>query len=208
MSRVSKKQDEVFQLDHFKCIIHERLLREKLRLSRAKLERFLHQCSTLDTLSFKKVKDEYHFYAPKLLEIMDRDSKKARPERGHVAPKIKIEDKEEDKYKEEEQNQNVLELASYSELEEIYFQHAKQTNKEGIDLLLEMKFKKADLPKLLQATLVYKKYVRKTAIEKSFIKGFKTFIETWEQWLDEHAGFCVDTSQPVSSWSGISEIIP
>lgn len=76
---------------------HERLLREKFRLGSAKVQAWLNQSQTLALLSFKKTGSIYEISMPKLLEILDRDSKRARPERGSAAPRNK---KEEDKKQE------------------------------------------------------------------------------------------------------------
>jgi hypothetical protein len=103
--KIEKQKDEELETSHFKCVLNERVVREKLRMRSTKVELFLNSCSTLVLLQFTKVKDEFHFSIPKLLECMDRDSKRARTERGPTAPKI--EDKEEDKDKDKESFREV-----------------------------------------------------------------------------------------------------
>lgn len=103
-SKLEKEPDQKFTEDHLKFTFNERIVREKLRMRSTKVELFLNYCSTLDLLQFTKDQDEIIFYFPKLLESMDRDTKRARQVRGIGAPKIKNkeEDKEEDKDKEED----------------------------------------------------------------------------------------------------------
>lgn len=90
------KSEEVSE-DHLRFTFHERILREKLRMRSTKVELFLNYCATLDLLQVHKNSEEFHFYFPKLLESMDRDSRRARPVRDKNAPKIKNKDKDKDK---------------------------------------------------------------------------------------------------------------
>lgn len=104
--KLEKEADETYTEDHLKFTFNERIVREKLRMRSTKVELFLNYCATLDLLQFTKVEDEITFYFPKLLESMDRDSKRARTERADGAPKNKIKNKiknkEEDKDKEKD----------------------------------------------------------------------------------------------------------
>jgi hypothetical protein len=97
-AKLEKERHEELTDAHCQFRFNERLLREKLRLSSAKVELMLNQCSTLDLLSFSKIKDEFNIQMPKLLESLDRQSKRARPERGQSVPKDKDKDKDKDIY--------------------------------------------------------------------------------------------------------------
>ncbi len=97
--KLEKRADEEYADEHLNFIFNERLVREKLRMRATKVELFLNFCATLDLLLFTKVEDEFHISFPKLLESMDRDSKRARHCRVTAAPKRKKKEKEEDKEK-------------------------------------------------------------------------------------------------------------
>lgn len=87
--KLEKRQNEEVSDDHFMFTFNERIIREKLRMRSTKVELFLNYCVTLDLLQFHKNSQEFNFYFPKLLESLDRDSKRARARRGHGAPKKK-----------------------------------------------------------------------------------------------------------------------
>jgi hypothetical protein len=102
-SKLQKNPDEEFTEAHCSFYLHPRLIRERLRVSQTKLESWLDLCQTLALLTWEKVEHEFYLHVPKLLESLDRDTKRARTVRAEVAPKKKIkikikkEDKEEDK---------------------------------------------------------------------------------------------------------------
>lgn len=87
--KMEKEGDETFSEKHTNFVFNERIIREKLRMRSTKVELFLNSCATLDLLQFTKVKDEYNFSFPKLLECLDRDANRAREDRAPAAPKIK-----------------------------------------------------------------------------------------------------------------------
>lgn len=91
--KMVKGDDETFSEKHTTFTFNERIIREKLRMRSTKVELFLNSCATLDLLQFTKVKDEYNFSFPKLLESLDRDANRARTERDTTAPKNKIKNK-------------------------------------------------------------------------------------------------------------------
>lgn len=101
VDKMDKARDEEFTEIHCKFRFSERLVREKLRMRSTKVELFLNYSSTLDLLQFVKLEDELHFYIPKLLEYLDKDTKRARPRRGLVAANTGL-DIEEDKEIEKE----------------------------------------------------------------------------------------------------------
>lgn len=106
--KLDKGLDEVFTEDHCRFVFNERQVREKLRMRSTKVELFLNSCVTLVLLQFTKVKDEYSFYVPKLLESLDRDSKRARTERAESAPKKK--NKKKNKKEEKEYKKDFFEV--------------------------------------------------------------------------------------------------
>lgn len=87
--KLDKKEEEEFSVAHCNFRFHERVLRTKLRVSSRNLRKFLGICSELSqvfsTFSGNQIEIEF----PKLLESLDRDSKRARAVRGQSAPKIK-----------------------------------------------------------------------------------------------------------------------
>jgi hypothetical protein len=60
------------------CIFnfHQRILRQNLRLSLAKVELILGRCSTLALLSYEKVDKNFKIYNPNLLKFLHRGSKR------------------------------------------------------------------------------------------------------------------------------------
>lgn len=92
--KLKKEPEEGFTAEHCRFTFNERTLREKLRMRSTKVELFLNSCSTLVLLQFTRTEDEFNFYVPKLLECLDRDSRRARHDRVQAAPKIKSKEKE------------------------------------------------------------------------------------------------------------------
>lgn len=65
---------------------HQRVVRQNLRISPAKLERLLGVCQANGLLSFQFIGNELEIKMPMLLELLDYDSKKSRQRRASVAP--------------------------------------------------------------------------------------------------------------------------
>lgn len=82
-----------------KFVFHERIFRERCRLSGTNVARMLDQCATLGLLSWTKVDSELHIEMPKLLEYLDKDQRRARTSVTSGAQKRA---EEEEKEKEEE----------------------------------------------------------------------------------------------------------
>lgn len=95
--KLTKHVDEEYTEAHCHFVFNERFLRDNLRLSGAKVVAFLSQYSTLALLSFKITGPEIHIHMPKLLESLDRDTKRARHLRVTPAPKRKRKREEKDK---------------------------------------------------------------------------------------------------------------
>lgn len=95
--KLEKNRDEECQIEHCVFDFNPSTLRKNLRISSTKLEKFLNKTSELSLLSWKKAEQKFIIEMPKLLESLDRDSRRARPERATAAPKRESEDKELDK---------------------------------------------------------------------------------------------------------------
>jgi hypothetical protein len=97
--KLEKDKSEEYTEAHCRFVFNERFLRSNLRIGRAKVRAILNQCQTLALLSFQISENEIQIDMPKLLECLDRDSKRARTERAPTAPKKKrkIKKKEEEK---------------------------------------------------------------------------------------------------------------
>lgn len=98
--KLDKNPSEEFTESHCNFTFHEKILRQNLRLSKGKLETFLGFCQGFSLLFFKKSESLYEIGMPKLLESLDRDTKRARTERAMAAPKKKKEDKDKEEDKE------------------------------------------------------------------------------------------------------------
>lgn len=96
--KLEKEDHEEFTEAHCHFRFHERVLRTKLRVSPRNLRKFLNICSELSQVFSTFTKNTVEINFPKLLESLDRDSKRARQDRGQPAPKkkIKIKNKEAD----------------------------------------------------------------------------------------------------------------
>jgi hypothetical protein len=91
--KLEKEDHEEFTEAHCQFRFHERVLRTKLRVSPRNLRKFLNICSELSQVFSSFAKNTVEINFPKLLESLDRDSKRARQERGLPAPKKKIKNK-------------------------------------------------------------------------------------------------------------------
>lgn len=92
MEKLTKDRDEEFTDAHCHFRFTARTLKNAFRVNRAKVESMLNHFSTLALLSLEVDDQEFKIHMPKLLEYLDRDSKRTRPRRGLA--RIKIEDKD------------------------------------------------------------------------------------------------------------------
>lgn len=91
---------------------HQRIVRQKLRISLAKLERLLSVCQGNGLLSFHFYESFVEIKMPILLDLLDRDAKNARLRRAKNAQKPRLDkelelDLEEEKNKKEKKNYNT-----------------------------------------------------------------------------------------------------
>jgi hypothetical protein len=89
--KMVKNPNETFTNVHTKFRFSERLVRQKLRISRTKVEEILNFFQTFSLLSWEKVDNELHIEIPKLLESLDRDQRRARQVRDNAAPSARLE---------------------------------------------------------------------------------------------------------------------
>lgn len=96
--KLIKDDAEEFTVEHCNFTFHHRYIRDTLETHQLKnLLMYLRSMSDVGLMSFECVGDVISICMPKLLECMDRDTKRARKPRGDSAPKKKNKDKEEDK---------------------------------------------------------------------------------------------------------------
>lgn len=87
--KLEKEESEEYTEAHCHFRFHESILRKKLRVSSKNLQKFLRICSELSVVFSTFSQDIVEIEMPKLLECLDRDARRARPERGPSAPKRK-----------------------------------------------------------------------------------------------------------------------
>lgn len=183
--KLDKKASEEFTESHCNFSFHEKILRQNLRLSRVKLEIFLGFSSDISLLFFKKIESIYVIEMPKLLESLDRDSKRARTERVSTAPKkknkIKKEDKELDKDKEEE---------CFFDFEIPYsFYPLKKGKAEAFTRLEKQITSQEEFSSFCQAVKNYAEECRINETSQNYIKHFSSFVgsrelKPWKDFVD------------------------
>ena len=89
--KMQKNHDEMYSEVHCKFTFSERIVRQKLRISRTKVQNILNKCSEYSLLSYDFVGEEFNFYIPKLLESLDRDQRRARQVRDTAATEVRLE---------------------------------------------------------------------------------------------------------------------
>jgi hypothetical protein len=89
--KMTKNQNETYTNVHIKFSFSERLVRQKLRISRTKVEEILNFFQTFSLLSWERVDNELKIELPKLLESLDRDQRRARQARDNAAPRARLE---------------------------------------------------------------------------------------------------------------------
>jgi hypothetical protein len=77
-------------------ILHRRVIESATRARPSRIESALNAGQSCDLWTYKKVGDYFEISIPILLNLLDRDAKKPRSKRDHVAPKTRL-DKDKDK---------------------------------------------------------------------------------------------------------------
>lgn len=110
--KLEKKGDQL--LTDADCLFdfHLRFVRQTLRISPANLRRLLDVCAANGLLSFEFSGNSLRIKMPILLNLLDRDTKKARQRRASDAQKCRLDKEEErDKEREEEIEKSILSKA-------------------------------------------------------------------------------------------------
>lgn len=99
--KMEKRRGEEFVEKHCRFDFEKHYLMRSLDYANVmQVSRYLHALAELGLCSVVETDEVFECFVPKLLECIDRDSKRARPKRDQDAPKMKKEDK--DKEEEEE----------------------------------------------------------------------------------------------------------
>lgn len=96
--KLIKTDSEEYTAEHCTFSFHHRYIKDTLETHQLKnLLMYLRSMHDVGLMSFECVDDVVVIHMPKLLECMDRDTKRARKQRDMSAPKNKIKNKIEDK---------------------------------------------------------------------------------------------------------------
>ena len=183
--KMTKEKTEEYGDQHCHFEFNTGYIRDTLGLHQTStLAMYLRWYSDVGVMSAQCSNDVTSIYMPKLLECIDRDSKRARTERGATAPKIKNKDKDKE-----------IDIPKPKfDFEEIYNRYPRKLKKtEGIARLESMILTDADYQLLLLAVDAYCAYLKKEKTEAKFIAHFTSFIGTkkkqaWRDWLAADAG--------------------
>lgn len=196
--KLEKGDEELFTDEHCYFRFPEKKVRQNLRVSAANLARFLDICAANVALSWELVGNVLEIRMPKLLECMDRDSKRARQARAMPAPKKKrkIEEKEEDKDKEA----TVVSIARISDAQKLenrykfdfaaLFSRYPRVQKQAISFSI-MASNIADVAtydEVGRACDNYRAHCEREGIDFGYILTFPKWWEEWRDWLDSTTG--------------------
>ena len=153
------------------------------------LESFLERLTNVRGLDIKRIGNVYEIKASILLELQDRDFKKARKDSAQSAPKIKNKDKELDKELDIDTDVIVSKNIAKSfknEIEHIYadLYPLKKGKTKGVEKLSKEIKSDEDLEKLKLAITNYSKTIN----DPKYIKHFSTFASEWKDYLDANVG--------------------
>jgi len=154
--------------------------------------RYLDAIATLGLCSIDENETLYRCSMPKLLESLDRDTRRARKVRGPSAPKIKNKDKEEDKDKENIKRKSDQPRLDASEFETFWSLYPRKIGKGKTGkLYASARVAGAKAEDLLLARDKYISYLKEQGTETRFIKHGPTFMAGWRDWLDPEVGSVV-----------------
>lgn len=203
--KMEKRRDEEFTEEHCKFVFDERFLRDSLRLSGANVAAYLHQYATMALLRCDLVKGEWHLEMPKLLESMDRDTKRTRPGRGQDAPKIKIEIKIEDKEEEGAScDSEKFERSMQFDFQSLFGKYPRfQKKTQSIALMLENIRDKETFDEVSKAIDAYKAHCVNQGTDFQHTLTFPNWWLEWRDWLDPSTGVAASKSNP--NWSEMAK---
>lgn len=135
---------------------------------------------------------------PKLLESLDRDTKRARKLRVVSAPKRKR------KNKEKEEDKDIPKSKISASVENIYsnFYPRKEGKEKGVERVSKQLKTESDLQAFETAVIRYKDHCAKNRTEPKYIKHFSSFVASWRDWLDPETG---TATSPASSTEAMIE---
>lgn len=110
IAKIDKIRDQELGLSDCKFTLHERILRQKLRMKPSTVDHFLTVCQSVGLLTVFKDHQQFNFEVPKVLEFFDRDAKRARQERAAGAPKKEDKDKDKERDKPAAKKAEVVHL--------------------------------------------------------------------------------------------------
>lgn len=152
-------------------------IRGLLRIrSWTELETFTNRLATIRGLDIKRNGNVFEIKAPILLELQDRDFKKARKVSGDDAPKNKI----------KKEIKNIIkETVLIFDFEIAYNLYPlKKGKSKGIEKLKRDVKTPEDFELLKKSVINYKKYLDRNKTDPKFIKHFSTFVGEWRDWIE------------------------
>jgi len=172
------------ELTEADCLFHfhPRIVRQKLRISPANLRHLLDVCAANGLLSYNLTENSVEISMPILLNLLDRDSKKARHTRASDAEKQRL-DKDKEKNNKPKKNDPVF-LAS---IEKVYASEypRKEGLARGLKLLAKEIKNEKDAENFCKAISNYAKKVAAEKTEKKYIKQFSTFCGgDWQDYVE------------------------
>lgn len=195
-----EKGDEGLTIADCLFSFHTRVVRQMLRISPANLRHLLGVCAANGLLSFEFSGSSLQIKMPILLNLLERNTKKAQRTRIDNAQKTHLDiDIEEDKDKDKDNRhvtrddvtssiKSVSEI-SKSDLEEVYQGYPrKQGKSEGLRRLKAQIKTKDDLASLGVAIQNYRDHLAKSGTEAKYVKQFSSFVTDWKDWLDPNNG--------------------
>lgn len=183
--KMTKEKDQEYTDSHCNFEFNTSYIRDTLALHRtATLSMYLRWFGDVGLMSSQCTDDVTSIYMPKLLECLDRDTKRARTERAPSAPKRKKKEKE----KEIDIPHAVFDF------ELVWKKYPRKLGKaEGMARLATMIKTNEDYQLLLKSIDRYVAHLSKSGTEEQFMKHFPSFLgtskkQTWRDWLETDVG--------------------
>lgn len=183
--KMEKETEEEFSLEHTNFEFEVGYLRNTLQAHQFKtLEMYLQCLSDVGLMSARCSEDTVSISMPKLLECLDRDTNRARPERAKIKNKNKIKNIS---------DENIFK----PNLDAIYKIYPRKEGKAAGIKKLAAEIKTPELEaQCLRAAEKFAEKHRQLGTETKFIPHFKTWVSSWRDVLDEDYGNA--TNQPAN----------
>ena len=183
--KIKKSRDQKFTEDHFQFRLEETEVLQKFRMRATRVELLLNYYVTCELLHFTKVEDEFHFEIPKILKLLDREQRRARPKGGADHAECGPEEKRVEESRVEENN-NKKSAFDFDAAYSLYPLKMKGPKAEQ-NFHSQMKTQ-ADYDNLIKALLNYKTMLEQESWRKP--KGtFAAFLGSkstgffWRDWI-------------------------